>query len=99
MGVQKSSNFLPLTRRQHLLTMLGAAIFARPSGQGTPQARDLQTSFKNQAIQTELSPKWIRVTFGGEIIADSRRVLLVLERGRTPVYYFPQQDVRMERMT
>ena len=92
MGIQ-------LTRREHLLSMLGGAIYASPSLQGAPQARELQTTFKNEAVQTELSPKWIRMTFAGEVIADSRRVLLVIERGRTPVYYFPQQDVRMERMT
>src|SRR5258705_13944425 len=97
-----------LTRRQHLLTMLGGAIYTAPSLQSAPSGRiiqaktesaELQTSFKNQVVQTELSPKWIRVTFGGEVIADSRRVLMVLEQRRTPVYYFPQQDVRMERLT
>ena len=82
-----------ITRRQHLLTMLGGAIYAAPSLQAAPQAHELQTNFKNEAVQTEISPKWVRVTFGGEVIADSRRVLLVIERGRTPVYYFPQQDV------
>ena len=84
--------------RRHLLTLVGGAI-AYPSVQATAQTRELQTNFKNPAVQTEISPKWIRVTFGGEVIADSRRVLIVLERGRTPVYFFPQQDVRMERMT
>jgi uncharacterized protein (DUF427 family) len=92
MGIQ-------LTRRQHLLTMIGGAIYTAPVLQAAPQARELQTSFNNQAVKTELSPKWIRVTFGGEVIADSRRVLMVLEQRRTPVYYFPQQDVRMERLT
>src|SRR5262245_57473895 len=92
MGIQ-------LTRRQHLLTMLGGAIYTAPVLQAAPQSRELQTSFTNQAVKTELSPKWIRVTFGGEVIADSRRVLMVLEQRRTPVYYFPQQDVRMERLT
>ena len=92
MGIQ-------LTRRQHLLTMLGGVIYAAPSMEAAPQTRELQTSFNNQAVRTELSPKWIRVTFGGEVIADSRRVLMVLEQRRTPVYYFPQQDVRMDRMT
>jgi len=98
MRIPRSSKFLPMTRR-NLLTMLGGAVYAYPALQGTAQSAELQTSFKNQAIQTELSPKWIRVMFGGEVIADSRRVLMVLERGRTPVYYFPQQDVRMDRMT
>jgi uncharacterized protein (DUF427 family) len=101
MGIQ-------LTRRQHLLTMLGGAIYTTPALQSAPSTRliqaktetgELQTSFKNQAVQTELSPKWIRVTFGGEIIADSRRVLMVFEQRRTPVYYFPQQDVRMDRLS
>ena len=85
MAFQQSSNFSPITRR-HLLSLVGGAI-AYPSLQGaalqaTAQTRELQTNFKNPAVQTEISPKWIRVTFGGEVIADSRRVLIVLERGR-----------------
>src|SRR5258705_13575704 len=97
-----------LTRRQHLLTMLGGAIYTAPSLQSAPSGRiiqaktesaELQTSFKNQVVQTELSPKWVRVTFGGEVIADSRRVLMVFEQRRTPVDYFPQQDLRMDRRT
>jgi uncharacterized protein (DUF427 family) len=96
--IQEGYMGIQLTRRQHLLTMLGGAIYTAPSLQAAPQARELQTNFTNQAVRTELSPKWIRVTFGGEVIADSRRVLMVFEQRRTPVYYFPQQDVRMERM-
>jgi uncharacterized protein (DUF427 family) len=42
------------------------------------------------------SPKWVRVRFGGQLIADSRRVLLLREKGRWPPYFFPQQDVRMD---
>src|SRR5262245_43285802 len=92
MGIQ-------LTRRQHLLTMLGGAIYATPSVQAAAQSRVLQTSFNNAAIRTQLSPKWIRVNFGGEVVADSRRVLMVFDQGRTPVYYFPQEDVRMAYLT
>lgn len=47
-------------------------------------------------IEIELSPRWVRVKFGGETIADSKRVLLSRETGRLPVYYFPQDDVRMD---
>ena len=43
-----------------------------------------------------ISPKWVRVYFGGEFIADSRNVLLLRQKGHLPVYYFPREDVRME---
>jgi uncharacterized protein (DUF427 family) len=41
------------------------------------------------------SPKWIRVYFGGEVIADSKRAHLLREGG-PPVYYFPEEDVRSD---
>jgi uncharacterized protein (DUF427 family) len=43
-----------------------------------------------------LSSKWVRVYFGGELIADSKNVILLRQKGRSPVFYFPQQDIRME---
>jgi uncharacterized protein (DUF427 family) len=33
---------------------------------------------------------------GGETIADSRRIKLLHEQGHLPVYYFPEEDVRMD---
>ena len=42
------------------------------------------------------SPKWVRVVFGGTVIADSRRAQMLRESGYTPVYYFPEEDVRMD---
>ena len=56
----------------------------------------LLTHFENEVIHIEQSPKWVRVVFGGQTIADSKRVLTLREKGRTPVYYFPKEDVRME---
>ena len=47
-------------------------------------------------IETELSPRWVRVKLGQETIADSKHVLLLRETGHLPVYYFPQGDVRMD---
>jgi uncharacterized protein (DUF427 family) len=47
-------------------------------------------------VFTEPAPKRVRVRFGGEWIADSRRALLLHETGHTPVYYFPRDDVRMD---
>jgi uncharacterized protein (DUF427 family) len=42
------------------------------------------------------SPKWVRVYFGGEYIADSKNTVLVREKGHFLTYYFPPQDVRMD---
>jgi uncharacterized protein (DUF427 family) len=41
----------------------------------------------------------VKVVFGGEVIADSRRAKRVLETSHPPVYYIPSQDVRMECLT
>ena len=43
----------------------------------------------------EDSPRRVRVMFNGETIADSKRVKLLHETGHLPVYYFPEEDVRM----
>ena len=44
----------------------------------------------------EATGKRVRVQFAGEIIADSKKVLIMYETGHVPVYYFPMDDVRME---
>jgi uncharacterized protein (DUF427 family) len=49
-------------------------------------------------IHIEESPRRVRVSFGGETIADSKHALLLRERKCLPVYYFPKPDVRMEVM-
>lgn len=51
------------------------------------------------AISLDPCPKRVRVVFGGETVADSTRVLTLLEQNHTPVYYFPEGDVRMDLMT
>ncbi len=40
------------------------------------------------------SPKRVRVVLGGQVIADSRRVILLRREKAPPVYYFPLQDVQ-----
>lgn len=50
-------------------------------------------------IHVSQSPRHVWVTFGGETIASSKRVLLLREAGVLPVYYFPRADVRMEFLT
>ena len=46
----------------------------------------------------EPTPKRIRVVFGGEVIADSKQVLIMHETRHLPAYYFPMKDVRMDLM-
>jgi len=49
-------------------------------------------------VHFEPSPKWLRVMFGGETIADSTEAKLLFESHHIPVYYFPLSDVRMDLM-
>ena len=44
----------------------------------------------------EPTPKRIRVTFGGETVADSANAVIMYETRHQPVYYFPMTDVRMD---
>ena len=49
-----------------------------------------------RAIYVEPSPKRVRVMVGDEVVADSRRTILLHESGSQPVYYFPPEDVRQD---
>jgi uncharacterized protein (DUF427 family) len=44
----------------------------------------------------EPADRHIEVVFAGEVIADTRRALRVLETSHPPVYYIPPQDVRTD---
>jgi len=44
-------------------------------------------------FRLEPSPRRVRVIFGGETIADSVHVMLLLEHRHLPVFYFPVADV------
>ncbi len=46
----------------------------------------------------EDSRRRVRVVFADVTVADSERVMLLLEFGRLPVFYFPMEDVRMDLM-
>ena len=50
----------------------------------------------DHGFRWEDSRRRVRVVFGGVTIADSRRVMLLHEYGRLPVFYFPVEDVRMD---
>lgn len=47
-------------------------------------------------LEIEGTARWVRVMFNGLFVADSKRVLLLRETGRLPVYYFPKEDVRLD---
>src|SRR5919199_4785592 len=51
---------------------------------------------KAHTLYFEDCPKRVRGTFNGETVADSRRVKLLHETGHLPIYYFPEEDVRMD---
>lgn len=59
---------------------------------GTDRAR------LKDGVHIELSPRRVRTYFGGKLVADSQRVLLVYETKRPPAYWFPTADVRMENL-
>lgn len=44
--------------------------------------------------RVEASDRHIHVIFNGELIAETRRALRVLETSHPPVYYIPLEDVR-----
>ena len=46
----------------------------------------------------EDSPRRIRGIVDGEVVVDSRRVKLLHESGKLPVWCFPREDVRMESL-
>jgi uncharacterized protein (DUF427 family) len=50
-------------------------------------------------LHVSQSPRHVRVFFGGELIASSKRAKLVREAEVLPAYYFPKEDVRVDLFT
>jgi len=50
-------------------------------------------------VWIEGSPRRVRAYFGGVAVADSKRAVLLYERGHLPTYYFPIEDVRQDLLT
>jgi uncharacterized protein (DUF427 family) len=50
-------------------------------------------------VRVEHGAKRIRAYFGGELVADTTRPLLVWEKAYYPTYYLPAADVRTELLT
>jgi uncharacterized protein (DUF427 family) len=53
-------------------------------------------SHPGERVAVEQSPKRVRVYLGGQLVADTRRPLLVWEHPYYPTYYLPIEDVRAE---
>ena len=49
-------------------------------------------------IETKPAKERVRVTFKGEVIADTRDAIRMEEGSYPAVFYFPRKDVKMERL-
>ena len=58
----------------------------------------LYHKFPDYRVDLEANSEHVRVTLAGEVLADSRRTLVVRETKHEPVVYFPKEDVRFERL-
>ena len=61
-----------------------------------PRRESLYHKFPDYEVELEPSPRRVRASFGGEVVAESDRTLIVRETKHDPVVYFPRQDVRFE---
>jgi len=50
----------------------------------------------DEVAYLEASPRWIRGRLGGQTVVDSKRVRMLHESGRLPVWLFPEEDVRLD---
>ena len=64
--------------------------------QSKARSKGADVYIPDHRIEFEPSPRWIRVKFAEETLADSKRVMLMRETGHLPVYYFPSEDVRQD---
>ncbi len=56
----------------------------------------LYHKFPDYRVDLDPSTTRVRVRFGGEVVADSDRTLVVRETKHKPVVYFPREDVRFD---
>lgn len=61
-----------------------------------PKRESLYHQYPDYEVALEPNPERVRVTWHGEVVADSTRALRVRETKHAPVLYFPREDVRQE---
>jgi len=64
-----------------------------------PAAATATDQHPPRRIDVDPCPVRVRVEFGGEVVADSTRALVMREADYPPVHYFPRDDVRMDLLT
>ena len=67
-----------------------------PFGQRPGGVFNFELPRRKGVIYFEDSPRRIRARLGAETVVDSSRAKLLHEHGHLPIYYFPQEDVRMD---
>jgi uncharacterized protein (DUF427 family) len=73
-----------------------ATPMGRPVRRPSIAAFEPETPRLLRALTIEPSLRRVRAFFGGVPVADSRRVMLVFEPQRMPVYWFPRKDVHAD---
>ena len=58
-------------------------------------SQDMKLPGPDHPITIEPNPKRVRVTFGGRVIADTRRAVVLREAGYKPIQYVPRADLDM----
>ena len=67
-----------------------------PFGQHPRGVFNFELPRRKGVIYFEDFPRRIRATFAGETVVDSRHAKLLHEHGHLPIYYFPDDEVRMD---
>jgi uncharacterized protein (DUF427 family) len=61
----------------------------------TVQAKIMKQPGPDHPITVEPNPRRVRITWNGQVVADTRRALTLREAAYAPVQYIPRADVTM----
>ncbi len=86
----EAENLVSSEQEPRVETTSGLTKFLRPNGRVFP--------FGSMELWPNRTPKRVRAYARDMLVADSEDVILLHEQGLTPVYYFPQNDIRMEHL-
>ena len=75
---------------------MGLTVGSGPFGQHPGGTFNFELPRAKGKIYFEDSPRRIRARLGGETVVDSRHAKLLHEQNLLPIYYFPEEEVRMD---